>query len=838
MAMMKEKNSSSVSSLLMLPAPLSTMACLSSLPDNPFAFTMNDENCDTNNTTGNLIISADAANDISLNKNHIMDIKQINDSNSRPNHNRNISKPHRKHNHNDLTLLRSDTNLTQITTLKPPPRPPPPLVETSTVFASVSVIDTSESWGMKPVIMVHTKTGRIGLIVRPRTTEMKLQTQTTTKNRRKQQRAMIIEDIDHPTLVRDPRINIGDTLTAINDYTIDGTEHTADIAHMIVTMQRPLIIQVSVASPSTTAVVERRPLFQELQQQHVTTLDNVFQNENTDDNFHRRMKQRFGPQGQANQFLQQEVEQQQTIESIPSLSSSLPRPFLPSRSLLLSASDKDYLNLLESLRTHPIATLHSTHHTQHATANHDSSSVTPYFEKSTEVVATLTTTAALAIEQKREHHKNPNGSTHYDFGQAQPFIHPKSQPLGSIKDGYNYQCTINKQQDDANARKNNNNNNNKINIPVDTVLPETASEMDIIINLPSEPFILPSVEPVCMSKTEVNSNDVLCGRILLGTAYRNEEGNCRCRALVQRLNPMYAYHNNNNNNNNNTNAGRTLARSIVLIIRKRGGRFLETRTGTSAGYFYEIGDAKAEKLISNLLLYRDVPSATRFLETTDESSITPETNNNGQHTGPVRPSLFIMADAAASAVLPAAAATTTVGAATEDTQPEQPQHQGTRHLVPGEKDVICGRGGVSNHHPGNKNYRALIQKHKAVYNRCILKAAKQDVSISIVAKIREGGGRFLQPRKDETTTTWYEIGDHKAVEKTSQALREKKTNTLQKRTKYGETAAIDFGQGMYEYYNLIFNDIKSLIFVYCVSSFVSYITISISAKNHQHGMIK
>ena len=823
MAMMKEKSSSSVSSLLMLPAALSTMSCLPSLPGNPFAFTMNDENCDTNNTTGNLIISADAANDdISLNKNHIMDIKQIEDGNSRTNHNRNSSKPHRKHHHNDLTLLRSDTNLTQITTLKPPPRPPPALVETSAAFASVSVIDTSEPWGMKPVIMVHTDQGRIGLIVCARTTEMKLQTQTTTSNRRKQQRAMIIEDIVHPTLVRDPRINIGDTLTAINDYTIDGTEHTADIAHMIVTMQRPLIIQVLVSSSSTTAVVERRPLFQELQQQHVTTLDNVFQNANTDI-FHRRMKQRFGPQGQVNQFLQQEVEQQQTIESIPSLSSSLSRPLLPSQSLLLSASDKDYLNLLESLRTHPIANLHNTQHTQHATANHDSSLVTPYFEKSTEVVATLTSTAALAIEPKREHHKNPNGSsTHYDFGQSRPFIHPKSQPLvDSIKDGYNYQCAINKQQDDDNARKNNNNNNNnKINIPVDTVLPETASEMDITINLPSEPFILPSVEPACMSKTEVNSNDVLCGRILLGTAYRNEEGNCRCRALVQRLNPMYAQHNNNNNNNdnnnnnnNNTNAGRTLARSIVLIIRKRGGRFLEKRSRTSSGYFYEIGDAKAEKLISNLLLYRDVPSATRFLESTDESSITPETNNNGQHTGPVRPSLFIMADAAASAVLPppaaaaaaaAAAATTTVGAATEDTQPEQRQHQGTRHLVPGEKDVVCGRGGVSNHHPGNKNYRALIQKHKAVYNRCFLKAGKQDVSISIVAKIREGGGRFLQPRKDETTTTWCEIGDHKAVEKTSQALWEKKSNTLQKRTKYGETAAIDFGQGMYEYYNLIF----------------------------------
>ena len=150
---------------------------------------------------------------------------------------------------------------------------------------------------------------------------------------------------------------------------------------------------------------------------------------------------------------------------------------------------------------------------------------------------------------------------------------------------------------------------------------------------------------------------------------------------------------------------------------------------------------------------------------------------------------------------------------------------------------MCGRAVGSYQHPGNKNYRALIQDRKLLYNS-LAKFEKQTMLIAIVAAIRVEGGRFLQPRKDETTTTWYEIGDHRAVEKTSQALREKKTNTLQKRTKYGETAAIDFGQGMYEYYNLIFNDIKSLIFVYCVSSFVSYITISISAKNHQHGMIK
>ena len=134
-------------------------------------------------------------------------------------------------------------------------------------------------------------------------------------------------------------------------------------------------------------------------------------------------------------------------------------------------------------------------------------------------------------------------------------------------------------------------------------------------------------------------------------------------------------------------------------------------------------------------------------------------------------------------------------------QQQQQQHQENVSLVPGEKDVLCGRGGFTINHPGNKKYRAVIKTNKAVYNQCRLHAEKRDVSIAIVAAIREGGGRFLQPRKVEDTNqtaagtiTWCEIGDPKAVEKTLQALREKSSNTLRTRTtKYGETAVVDFG---------------------------------------------
>ena len=53
------------------------------------------------------------------------------------------------------------------------------------------------------------------------------------------------------------------------------------------------------------------------------------------------------------------------------------------------------------------------------------------------------------------------------------------------------------------------------------------------------------------------------------------------------------------------------------------------------------------------------------------------------------------------------------------------------------------------------------------------KIQKPSVARVIVRAIRNGDppGRFL--RKDEKTQKWYDIGDKKAAEKTSQALREK-----------------------------------------------------------------
>jgi hypothetical protein len=80
--------------------------------------------------------------------------------------------------------------------------------------------------------------------------------------------------------------------------------------------------------------------------------------------------------------------------------------------------------------------------------------------------------------------------------------------------------------------------------------------------------------------------------------------------------------------------------------------------------------------------------------------------------------------------------------------------------------------GGTNHHPGNKRYRQIVEDRKLEY----VDAKRLDKPLVALDVIRlwrsqDPPGRFL--KLDEKTGTWYDVGDKKAREKTSQALREK-----------------------------------------------------------------
>ena len=86
-------------------------------------------------------------------------------------------------------------------------------------------------------------------------------------------------------------------------------------------------------------------------------------------------------------------------------------------------------------------------------------------------------------------------------------------------------------------------------------------------------------------------------------------------------------------------------------------------------------------------------------------------------------------------------------------------------------DVLCGRGGGTNNHIGNSHWRMLVAANKQLYIT-LPKRQKMLLSRSIVNAVRSQNppGRFLQ--KDSKTNFWFDVGDQRAQEKTSQALRE------------------------------------------------------------------
>lgn len=87
-----------------------------------------------------------------------------------------------------------------------------------------------------------------------------------------------------------------------------------------------------------------------------------------------------------------------------------------------------------------------------------------------------------------------------------------------------------------------------------------------------------------------------------------------------------------------------------------------------------------------------------------------------------------------------------------------------------ENDVLCGRGGETNHFPGNVRYRSLVKCYQPLYIAS-KRRDKPRIARKIVMTIRLRGGRFLK-KDGSNPVTWKDVGNTKAREKTSQALRE------------------------------------------------------------------
>ena len=87
----------------------------------------------------------------------------------------------------------------------------------------------------------------------------------------------------------------------------------------------------------------------------------------------------------------------------------------------------------------------------------------------------------------------------------------------------------------------------------------------------------------------------------------------------------------------------------------------------------------------------------------------------------------------------------------------------------GENDVLMGRGGATNNNAGNIRFRDIVASKQLLYLDC-KKKEKKAIAEDCVSNVHESGGRFLS--RDWSTGAWVEVSFKKAVQKTSQCLRE------------------------------------------------------------------
>lgn len=94
-----------------------------------------------------------------------------------------------------------------------------------------------------------------------------------------------------------------------------------------------------------------------------------------------------------------------------------------------------------------------------------------------------------------------------------------------------------------------------------------------------------------------------------------------------------------------------------------------------------------------------------------------------------------------------------------------------RFRKPGLHDVLSGRGGSVNAHPGNIQFREWVSIRKTEYNLAKNKDNKANICMDVIQKVYNLGGRFLG-RDPSSSGWWVELEEERIMAKVSQALRE------------------------------------------------------------------
>jgi hypothetical protein len=95
--------------------------------------------------------------------------------------------------------------------------------------------------------------------------------------------------------------------------------------------------------------------------------------------------------------------------------------------------------------------------------------------------------------------------------------------------------------------------------------------------------------------------------------------------------------------------------------------------------------------------------------------------------------------------------------------------------------VCCGRGKRNWNHPGNIQFRILIQSNVQRYIAAPTKSDKTAVVVSLVDGIRAKGGYFL--KQSSSSGKWFDIGDHQARDKVGHSLSDQVTSQARQKNK-------------------------------------------------------
>lgn len=111
------------------------------------------------------------------------------------------------------------------------------------------------------------------------------------------------------------------------------------------------------------------------------------------------------------------------------------------------------------------------------------------------------------------------------------------------------------------------------------------------------------------------------------------------------------------------------------------------------------------------------------------------------------------------------------------TDQQQSQHQDDTEpvLVPGERDILLGRGRRAQNHNGNVHFREIVETFRQRYEEIPSKGGKTELIREVVDFIYDNGSRFI---KQDSFGRWIPVGREVARDKVSHSFRNKKRLSL------------------------------------------------------------